>query len=184
MKKVALYIVIGVIIFVLAILSFIIALPSIIANSDRESQIRLNNYFEKVDYEFSGEIKKIYYLDGTRCLLEVEINEIKISKNTIDSKEDFVGIYNEKENIAIIFVHFPNELYDAATGDRLIDVLFINGHKTTLNTHGIFVRADSESKKIYFMQGENKDTTFIRPSTLYKKHLVQKENEMRNVIRF
>ena len=172
MKKTALYITLGIIVFIIGVLAFIVVLPSIIANSDRESQIRLNNYFEKADYEFSGEIKKIYYLDGTRCLLEVEINEIKISKNNIDSKEDFVGIYNEKENIAIIFVHFPNELYDAATGDRLIDVLFINGHKTTLHSDGIIVRADTESKKIYFMQGENKDTILIRPSTLYKKYLI------------
>lgn len=183
MKKELLYTIFFIIVFISGFI-FLITLPTSIANSIEESKKRDNDYFKKVDYEFSGEVRSIYYIDGTRCLLEVKVNELSISKNNLNKNDDFVGLYNEKENIAVLFVNFPDNIYDIKTSDKLINVLFSIGRKKSINTTGIFIKIDSSLRKIYYSQGDNKDTASIFIPNLYSKYLEKKEREMKDVRRF
>lgn len=183
MKKELSYTLIGIIVFIGGFI-FLITLPASIAEDIEESKKRYNDYFEKVDYEFTGEVRSIYYIDGTRCLLEVEVNEFSFSKNNLNKKDDFVGLYNEKDNIAVLFVNFPDNIYDIKTSDKLINVLFSIGPKKSINTAGIFIKIDSNLRKIYYSQGDNKDTASIFIPNLYSKYLEKKEHEMKDVRRF
>lgn len=184
MKKIALYITLGIIVLIIGILTFIIALPSIIANSDAEWEKRYNKYFEKVDYEFSGKIKSFIHIGGSRSLIKIEIDDIQIDKNEIQNDDDFVGLYDNKNNIIIMFNTFSMDFYDINKDKLWIDIVRNSTIGKEIEVERLNVRVISKERKIYYEQVDNKDTILIHFPTVYSKYLKQKEHEMGNVIRF
>lgn len=187
MKRIALYITLGIIVIIIGILAITIALPSIIAKSDADWEKRNNNYYGKVSYEFSGNVKSFVHIGGARSLITIELDNIQINTSEIQNSDDFVGLYDKDNNVIVMFNTFPDDFYNYKTGERwwIIVNSADRGKEVNIKSENLHVRVSSNERQIYYMQeNNNKDTMSIHFPTVYTKHLIKKERDMGKVVRF
>lgn len=102
MKQI-LYIILGVVAFVLLLLGVFYHMFVVSPAKYEEEQ---NDYFSKVNYHFTATVDRFQYLGGSRCLLYIKVNQIEIKKNKLNMDDDFLGLYSKESNLIVLFADF------------------------------------------------------------------------------
>jgi len=171
MKRV-IYIIFGILGFILLLGVFLFYL--LVASPTKHKKIQ-DEYFSKVDYQLSGEIKRFEHLGGGNCLLYIYVNEFKMHNNFLSHEDDFVGLYDRDNRSVVFFANFNpiiGRWYQPGKDDKIGEVKDVD------------ISVDSEKRKIYYKQKTHIDTTFLMPTRIYKSYLVEKEKELLTVVRF
>ena len=115
-----------------------------------------NDYFSKVDYEIQGKMTD-YRLLGGSCyfLIEVKIDSIIFRKNELKYKDDFVGLYSNKNNQIYFFACIC-----------LQDDLLNNN-----NNNLPYVKINSAERKIVYKYKNTEIEDILSPADIYRDYL-------------
>ncbi|NRS89992.1 hypothetical protein HNQ02_002927 [Flavobacterium sp. 7E] len=112
-------------------------------------------YFSKSSLYFEGQVYDYKYLGGVTSLLYIKVDSIKFHYNKLDKNDDFTGIYDSKNGIAIVIAIFDYP----DIRDKVIN---------------------SIDKKLFYKSLKFNDSSSLRPSGIYRNYLIKEEKKNKN----
>jgi hypothetical protein len=122
-------------------------------------------YFSKSSLYLEGQVYDYKYLGGVTSLLYVKVDSIKFHYNKLDKNDDFTGIYDSKNGVAIVIAIFDYpDIRDKAINS--IDLPYI--------------KINSIDKKLFYESLKFNDTSSLRSSGVYRDYLIKEEKKNQN----